>query len=78
MSDLQYVIIGAGGTGGGIGAYMAAAGKHVTLIARGAKPIPDLRGADFSDHACDRRKARRYRIYQDALLRRDDASVHAR
>ena len=36
MSDLQYVIIGAGGTGGGIGAYMAAAGKHVTLIARGA------------------------------------------
>lgn len=36
MSDLQYVIIGAGGTGGGIGAYMAAAGKRVTLIARGA------------------------------------------
>jgi hypothetical protein len=36
MSDLQYVIIGAGGTGGGIGTYMAEAGKHVTLIARGA------------------------------------------
>ena len=42
MSDLQYVIIGAGGTGGGIGAYMAAAGKHVTLIARGAHPVREL------------------------------------
>lgn len=31
----KYVIIGAGGTGGIIGAYMAKAGKDVTLIARG-------------------------------------------
>ena len=32
---LKYAIIGAGGTGGVIGAYMAKAGKDVTLIARG-------------------------------------------
>ena len=33
---MKYLIIGAGGTGGSIGAYMAEAGKDVTLIARGA------------------------------------------
>lgn len=33
---MKYVIIGAGGTGGTVGAYMAKAGKDVTLIARGA------------------------------------------
>jgi 2-dehydropantoate 2-reductase len=32
---MKYLIIGAGGTGGGIGAYMTEAGKDVTLIARG-------------------------------------------
>lgn len=32
---MKYLVIGAGGTGGGIGAYMAEAGKDVTLIARG-------------------------------------------
>ncbi|HEY5557980.1 2-dehydropantoate 2-reductase [Acetobacterium sp.] len=32
---MKYLIIGAGGTGGCIGAYMAKAGKDVTLIARG-------------------------------------------
>ena len=32
---LKYVIIGAGGTGGIIGAYMTKAGKDVTIIARG-------------------------------------------
>ena len=35
MSDLKYVIIGAGGTGGILGFYMTKAGKDVTLIARG-------------------------------------------
>lgn len=35
-NNLSYLIIGAGGTGGAIGAYMARAGKDVTLIARGA------------------------------------------
>ena len=33
---MKYLIIGAGGTGGAIGAYMAKAGKDVTFIARGA------------------------------------------
>lgn len=33
---MKYLIIGAGGTGGCMGAYMAQAGKDVTLIARGA------------------------------------------
>lgn len=33
---MKYLIIGAGGTGGSIGAYMTKAGKDVTLIARGA------------------------------------------
>ena len=32
---MKYLIIGAGGTGGCIGAYMARAGRDVTLIARG-------------------------------------------
>jgi len=32
---MKYLVIGAGGTGGCIGAYMAQAGKDVTLIARG-------------------------------------------
>lgn len=36
MKEKKYLIIGAGGTGGVIGAYMAQAGKDVTLIARGA------------------------------------------
>lgn len=33
---MNYLVIGAGGTGGCIGAYMTEAGKDVTLIARGA------------------------------------------
>ena len=33
---MKYIVIGAGGTGGSIGAYMTEAGKDVTLIARGA------------------------------------------
>ncbi|MCD7817928.1 MAG: 2-dehydropantoate 2-reductase [Lachnospiraceae bacterium] len=33
---MKYLIIGAGGTGGCIGAYMTVAGKDVTMIARGA------------------------------------------
>lgn len=33
---MKYLIIGAGGTGGCIGAYMTEAGKDVTMIARGA------------------------------------------
>lgn len=32
---MKYLIIGAGGTGGSIGAYMTEAGKDMTLIARG-------------------------------------------
>lgn len=32
---MKYLVIGAGGTGGSIGAYMTQAGKDVTLIARG-------------------------------------------
>lgn len=32
---MKYLVIGAGGTGGSIGAYMTEAGKDVTLIARG-------------------------------------------
>lgn len=32
---LKYLIIGAGGTGGALGGYMAKAGKDVSLIARG-------------------------------------------
>lgn len=35
LLQMKYLIIGAGGTGGSIGAYMAQAGKDVTLIARG-------------------------------------------
>lgn len=34
--SMKYYIIGAGGTGGIIGSYMAKAGKDVTLIARGS------------------------------------------
>ncbi len=33
---MKYVVIGAGGTGGCIGGFLARAGKDVTLIARGA------------------------------------------
>lgn len=33
--QLKYVVIGAGGTGGAIGGFLAKAGKDVTLIARG-------------------------------------------
>ena len=33
---MKYLIIGAGGTGGAVGAYMMKAGKDVTFIARGA------------------------------------------
>ncbi|MBO5056073.1 MAG: ketopantoate reductase family protein [Lachnospiraceae bacterium] len=32
---MKYVVIGAGGTGGGIGGFLSKAGKDVTLIARG-------------------------------------------
>ena len=31
---MKYVVIGAGGTGGAIGGFMAKVGKDVTLIAR--------------------------------------------
>ena len=34
-AHMKYLVIGAGGTGGSIGAYMTEAGKDVTLIARG-------------------------------------------
>ena len=33
---MKYLVIGAGGTGGCIGAYMTEAGRDVALIARGA------------------------------------------
>ena len=33
---MKYLIIGAGGTGGILGAYMTKAGKNVTMIARNA------------------------------------------
>ena len=33
---MQYVVIGAGGTGGAIGGFLTRSGKEVTLIARGA------------------------------------------
>lgn len=33
---MKYLVIGAGGTGGALGAYLAKGGKEVTLIARGA------------------------------------------
>ena len=36
MRKLSYLVIGAGGTGGSIAAFLAKAGKDVTLIARGA------------------------------------------
>ena len=32
---MKYLVIGAGGTGGCIGGFLAKAGKDVTLIARG-------------------------------------------
>ena len=35
LLQMKYLIIGAGGTGGSIGAYMTQSGKDVTLIARG-------------------------------------------
>ena len=31
---MKYLVIGAGGTGGSIGAFMTEAGKDVTVIAR--------------------------------------------
>lgn len=34
-SDLKYMVIGAGGTGGAVGSYLAHSGKDVTFIARG-------------------------------------------
>lgn len=36
MKELSYLVIGAGGTGGSIAAFLGRAGKDVTLIARGA------------------------------------------
>ena len=33
---MKYLVIGAGGTGGPLGAYLANAGKDVTFLARGA------------------------------------------
>ena len=33
---MKYLVIGAGGTGGALGAYLAKGGKDVALIARGA------------------------------------------
>lgn len=34
---MKYLVVGSGGTGGALGAYLARAGRDVTLIARGAK-----------------------------------------
>ena len=34
MSNLKYLVIGAGGTGGSIAGFLASAEKNVTLIAR--------------------------------------------
>ena len=35
--ELKYVIAGAGATGGSIGAFLAADGRNVTFLARGAQ-----------------------------------------
>lgn len=35
---MKYLVIGAGGTGGALGAYLAKGGKDLTLIARGSAP----------------------------------------
>lgn len=40
---LKYLVVGAGGAGGSIGAFMTEAGKDVTLIARGAH-LKKMRG----------------------------------
>ena len=34
--ELNYLVIGAGGTGGCIAAYLTRGGKHTVVIARGA------------------------------------------
>ena len=35
MSNMKYLVIGAGGTGGAIGGFLSRAEKDATLIARG-------------------------------------------
>ena len=34
-SDLKYMVIGAGGTGGAVGSYLAHSGKDAAVIPRG-------------------------------------------
>lgn len=56
---MTYLIIGVGGTGGGIGGYLAAGGRDVTLIARGAhlesiqKNGLIVRGTRMGDLTCN-------------------------
>ena len=49
---MEYLIIGAGGTGGCIGAYMTEAGKDVTMIARGAHLHAMQKDGLYFDPAC--------------------------
>ena len=52
VSDLKYMIIGTGGTGGAIGAHLAQAGCDVTFIARG-KHLEVMRDKGLSLHRPD-------------------------
>ena len=47
---MKYLIIGAGGTGGCIGAYLAKAGNDVTFIARG-KHLQAIRENGLTVHS---------------------------
>ena len=51
MKHLKYLVIGAGGTGGSIGAYMTEAGKDVTLI--GTRGAPKQMHGTWSVHGDD-------------------------
>ncbi|MCI8506114.1 MAG: ketopantoate reductase family protein [Lachnospiraceae bacterium] len=44
MNQLKYMVIGAGGTGGGIGGFLSKAGKDVTMIARGTHLLAMCKG----------------------------------
>jgi len=48
---MNYLIIGAGGTGGCLGAYLARQGHDVTLIARGAH-LAAIRESGLTLHSC--------------------------
>ena len=52
---MKYLIIGAGGTGGCIGAYLAKAGNDVTFIARG-KHLQAIRENGLTVHSAKNRK----------------------